>query len=43
VAYLNFNRKCWMWRSSGSNENNTVYPQDKIVLGVEKKKPQRKI
>lgn len=24
-----------MWRSSGSNGNNTVYPQDKIVLGAE--------
>lgn len=35
VAYLNFNRKRSMRGSSGGNENNTVYPQDKIVLGAE--------
>jgi hypothetical protein len=37
VAYLNFNRKPSMWGSNRWNENNTVYPQDKIVLGGKKK------
>lgn len=30
-----------MWGSNEGNENNTVYPQDKIVSGVKKKEREK--